>query len=267
RIILWYIANVLSPWVQNDMYTTTSSMGDLLKKSITTWKGSSWRIHESNFQPAEMLGLTPGCINIAPCWFQQGHEVDFDDGFKPEVSATLKGERSLSMIMAMQRPALLASTTLWVMHPELYWASIATHLKLGRWSVDQGLRDMHRLLTHWASVYTGASIMCNHQSPDHQDPKCPPEAFDILTCIGGYWHAIMQLTNLGIELAYNPGVMVSYSGRLVRHGIRVDKGDHIVWAWFLWDSVHNYAHTPRPDYARYNPTIYNQADFTIYGTL
>ncbi|KAG1778654.1 hypothetical protein EV702DRAFT_1196167 [Suillus placidus] len=173
RIILWYIADALSPWVQNDMYTTTLSMGDLFKKSITARKGSIWRIHESNFRPAKMLGLTPGCINIAPCWFQQGHECygppsnNPDDVFKPKVSATLKGKRSLSMIMAMQRPALLASAALRVMHPELYWASVATHLELGRWSADQGLRDMHRLLTHWASVYTSASIMCNCQLPDH----------------------------------------------------------------------------------------------------
>ncbi|KAG1778075.1 hypothetical protein EV702DRAFT_939786, partial [Suillus placidus] len=90
----------------------------------------------------------------------------------------------------------------------------------------------------WVSVYTGTSIMCNCQLPDHRDPKCPPKAFDILTCIGSYRQ---QLANLRIKLAYNPGVMVSYSGRLVRHGIRVDKGDHIVWAWFLRDSVHNYA--------------------------
>ncbi|KAG1868328.1 hypothetical protein DFJ58DRAFT_837967 [Suillus subalutaceus] len=250
RVILWYIPDGLSPWVQNDMYAATVSMGDLLKKSVTTRKGSGWRTHESNFRPAELPGLTPGCINIALCWFQQGHECygpppnNPEDGFKPEVSATLKGERSLSMIMDMQRPALLASAALRVMHPQLYWAS-------------------------------AAAVMCNHQSPNHRDPKCLPEAFDILTSIGSYRQAIMKLPNLGIELAYNPGVMVSYLGRLVRHGIRVDEGDRIVWSWFLRDSVHNYARTPRPDYARYNPADlnayklakYNQANFTVYGKL
>ncbi|KAG1891918.1 uncharacterized protein F5891DRAFT_963893, partial [Suillus fuscotomentosus] len=106
--------------------------------------------------------------------------------FKPEVSATLKGECSLEMIMDMQRPALLASIALRVMHPQLYWASLRTHIELGHWSAQQGLHDMHRLLKHWASVYTGAAVMCNHDSPCHRDPKCPPEAFDILTCIGSY---------------------------------------------------------------------------------
>ncbi|KAG1809530.1 hypothetical protein EV424DRAFT_1328224, partial [Suillus variegatus] len=60
-----------------------------------------------------------------------------------------------------------------------------------------------------------------------------PEAFDILISIGNYQHAVMHLTNLGIDLVCTPRMMVSYSSHLVRHGIRVDKGDQIVWAWFL----------------------------------
>ncbi|KAG2337824.1 hypothetical protein BDR05DRAFT_861212, partial [Suillus weaverae] len=218
--IIWYVPDGLSPWVQSNMYAATVAMGDLLKKSITDRKGSSWRTRGSNFRPSGTPRISPGCINIAPCWFQQGHEV----------SATLKGDRSLAMIMAMQRPALLMSAALCIMHPQLYWTSIRTH--------------------HWASIYTGAAIMCNRQSPEHRDPRCLPEAFDILTCISSYPHIVMQLTNLRIDLVYNPGVMVSYSGCLVRHGIRVDEGDQIVWAWFLRDSMHNYACTPRSDYAQ-----------------
>ncbi|KAG1722288.1 uncharacterized protein EDB91DRAFT_1063980, partial [Suillus paluster] len=127
----------------------------------------------------------------------------------------------------------LVSATLHIMHPRLYWATVRTHVKLGHWSAEQALHDMHCLLKHWASkhwasIYTGVSIMCNYQSPNHRDLKCPPKAFDILTCIGNYPHTIMQLTNLGIELAYNTGVMVSYSGCLVRHGICIDKGDQMV---------------------------------------
>ncbi|KAG1894243.1 uncharacterized protein F5891DRAFT_985133 [Suillus fuscotomentosus] len=102
RIILWYIPDALTLWVQNEMFLVTLSIGDLLKKSITNGN----------------------CINIVPCWFQQGHECygpppeNLDDRFKPEVSATLKGDRSLAMITAMQRLALLASAALHVMHQE-----------------------------------------------------------------------------------------------------------------------------------------------------
>ncbi|KAG1776154.1 hypothetical protein EV702DRAFT_1046320 [Suillus placidus] len=157
RIIIWYVPDGLSPWVQSDMYAATVAMGDLLKKSITDRKGSGWRTQVSNFQPSRLPGILPGCINITPCWFQQGHKCygpppeNLDNGFKPKVSATLKGDRSLSMIMGHAK----TRTTC------LYWASIRTHVELGRWSVDQGF----------------------------------------------YPHAVMQLTNLGIDLAYNLGVM------------------------------------------------------------
>ncbi|KAG1849007.1 hypothetical protein F4604DRAFT_1935087 [Suillus subluteus] len=127
RVILWYILDGLSPWVQNDMYTATVSMGDLLKKSITTWKGSGWRTHDTMLVPARS---------------------NPEDGFKPKVSATLKGKRSLSMIMDMQWPALLASAALWVMHPQLYWASVKTQIELGCWLGDQGMADMHHLLKY-----------------------------------------------------------------------------------------------------------------------
>ncbi|KAG1829556.1 hypothetical protein DFJ58DRAFT_671833 [Suillus subalutaceus] len=252
-------------------------MGDLSKRSITTGKtstgaASKWRTHTSNFYDAQEPQLTPGCINISPCCFQQGHEVY---GFMPEVSATLKGGRSLSVITDTQRPGLVSSAALRVMHPKLYVASISTQVELGNWAATQGLDDMCTFLEHWTSVYTGAAIICNRKSPSHRDPKCPPEGFDILTCIGGYDHGVMHLTNLGIDLAYDPGVMVSYSGHLVRHGVQVNKGDRIVWSWFMRDSVHNYARTPCTEYAKYNLADfatyhlaqYNQADFVRYCTL
>ncbi|KAG1897294.1 uncharacterized protein F5891DRAFT_982687 [Suillus fuscotomentosus] len=270
RIILWYLP---------------VGMGDLLRKSITTrnestGRTSKWWTNNSNFRAAMEPGLIPGCINISPCWFQQGRECqgppsrDPRKRFIPEVSGTLKGDSNLSSIMDMQRPALLSSAALRVMHLQLYRASMSTHVKLGLWAAEQGQDEMYRCLQHWVSAYTGAAVVCNRDTPGHRDPKCPPEGFDILTSIGSYDNAVMNLTNLGIDLAYNPGVMVSYSGRLVRHGIQVSEGDRIVWAWFMRDSVHNHARTPWTEYAKYNLADfamyhlarYNQADFVRYRT-
>ncbi|KAG2085888.1 uncharacterized protein F5147DRAFT_588748 [Suillus discolor] len=269
RIILWYLP---------DMFIATVDMGNLLQNSITAGKMSTgrttkWRTSSSNFHVAREPGLIPRCINISPCWFQQGHENP-SEGFVPEVSATLKGDSGLSSIIDMQRLALLSSAALRVMHPQLYRASMSTHVKLGHWVAAQGQDQMYRCLQHWASVYSSAAIVCNGQSPSHWDPKCPPEGFDILTCIGSYDHAVMNLTNLRIDLVYNPGVMVSYSGHLVRHGVRVGEGDRIVWAWFMQDSVHNYAGTPQTEFAKYNLADfttyhlarYNHADFIWYRT-
>jgi len=57
------------------MHSATSGMSDVLKKSITTGKPTRWRTHKSSFHDAVDPALTPGCINISPCWFQQGREV------------------------------------------------------------------------------------------------------------------------------------------------------------------------------------------------
>ncbi|KAG1894249.1 uncharacterized protein F5891DRAFT_961807 [Suillus fuscotomentosus] len=218
-------------------------------------------------------GLIPGCINISPCWFQQGWE-DPGKQFIPEVSGTLKGNCNLSSIMDIQQLAFLSSAALQVMHPQLYRALMSPHIKLGLWAAEQGQDEMYRCLQHWASAYTGAAVVCNRDTPCHHDLKYPLEGFDILTLIGSYDNAVMNLTNLGIDLAYNPGVMVSYSGRLVRHGIQVSEGDRIIWAWFMWDSMHNHAQTPCTEYAKYSLADfmmyhlarYNQADFIQYWT-
>jgi hypothetical protein len=172
--------------------------------------------------------------------------------FSPEVSATLKGGHGTQLVISMNLSAILASAALRVMHPALYFAGVDTLLKLGRWARDSGLEDMCDCILHWASVFNVASIMCNRRSPPHRDPKCRPEAFDIMTSIGVYHPTVMNIQNFGIKLIYDSCVMVAFSCRLAVHGMHVESGDRIVWAWFMRDSVHNFVATPRPDFARYD---------------
>jgi hypothetical protein len=157
--------------------------------------------------------------------------------------------------MSMNRSAVLVSAALRVMHPDLYFAGVDTLLKLGQCAYGDGLPDMHDRIVHWGSVFNVAAIMCNRRSPPHRDPKCRPEAFDIMTSIGAYAPAIMDLKNLGIKLAYDSGVMVAFSCRLVVHEMYVESGDRIVWAWFMRDSIHNYVATPRPEFAKFDRFI------------
>ena len=156
----------------------------------------------------------------------------------------------------MNMAAILVSAALRVMHPDLYFAGVDTLLKLGKWAGDEGLTDMYDRIANWGSVFNVAAIMCNRRSPPHRDPKCRPEAFDIMTSIGVYTPATMDLKNLGIKLAYHSGVMVAFSCRLVVHEMYVESGDRIVWAWFMRDSIHNYVATPRPEFASYNRFIH-----------
>ncbi|KAG1791282.1 hypothetical protein EV424DRAFT_1355061, partial [Suillus variegatus] len=96
QIILWYLMGALNWSLQvggdlfkddmtltkahkRDMFIATVGMGDLLRKSITTrnestGRTSKWWTNNSNFRAAMEPDLIPGCINISPCWFQQGRE-------------------------------------------------------------------------------------------------------------------------------------------------------------------------------------------------
>jgi hypothetical protein len=150
----------------------------------------------------------------------------------------------------MQCAALLASAALWVMHPKLYWASVNTQIQLAWWAISHGLGDMCTYMQFWASVFNCVCVMCNRQCPIHRDPSSSPEGFDIMTSVGHYCDGLMTLSNLGIQLRYNLGAMVGCSGHIVRHGVTYT-GDHIVWAWFMHDSIHNFVGTAWPSYVTY----------------
>ncbi|KAG2098274.1 uncharacterized protein F5147DRAFT_777769 [Suillus discolor] len=72
RIVLWYLPDAISPWIQAEMEEATISMGHLLKNSMTGGEETKWHTFPGNFYKSDQRPLTPGCINIAPCWFQQG---------------------------------------------------------------------------------------------------------------------------------------------------------------------------------------------------
>ncbi|KAG2747987.1 hypothetical protein P692DRAFT_201715939 [Suillus brevipes Sb2] len=97
---------------------------------------------------------------------------------------------------------------------------------------------MRTCLQFWPSVFNCAAVICNRQCPLYQDPRSTPKGFDIMTSVGHYCDGLMTLYNLSIRLQYNPGAMVGCSGHIVRHGVTYT-GNHIVWAWFIRDSLHN----------------------------
>jgi hypothetical protein len=138
------------------------------------------------------------------------------------------------------------------MHPDLYWAGMETQVKLGEWARKYELNDMYDHLKRWTSVFNVLAVICNRRTPPHRDPKCRPEAFDLMTTAGKYQPAIMEFMNLGIKFKYDSGSMIASSCRLMRHRIDVEEGNRIVTAWYMRDSIHNFVGTPRTDYAKYN---------------
>ncbi|KAG1872223.1 hypothetical protein F4604DRAFT_1925835 [Suillus subluteus] len=107
-VVLWYLPGAIDLAIQNDMAVATAKMSAPLARSVihSAATSDSWRTHESNFYPSQH-GVTPGCINLSPTWFLQGHPAP---KFHPEVSATLKGN-GCSFCQVLQRLAALIAAT------------------------------------------------------------------------------------------------------------------------------------------------------------
>jgi hypothetical protein len=136
------------------------------------------------------------------------------------------------------------SAALRVMHPEQYFAGLRTFSNLREKAVTKDLPQMPETLQYWASMFNTLSIICNRESPKHRDHLYIPEYFDILTTVGNYSHGWMTMPSLQLVLKYNSRCMITFSGRIVRHGVDHVDGDWIAWAWYMRDSVHNYARVP-----------------------
>ncbi|KAG1804571.1 hypothetical protein EV424DRAFT_1544600 [Suillus variegatus] len=253
-IVLWYLPGAIDEVIQNDMLVATMMMSSLLGKSIArSSANNTWCTDQSNFQPSEN-GLTPGCINISPAWFLQGHPAP---QFHSDISAALKSDDAPSLCWAIWRPAALVAATLRVMHSGLYWSSLTTQMGLGVWADTHQLEKMGHCLRGWASVFTVLTIMCNQYPPLHRDALSRAQWFDIMTSVGRYGPARMKMPNIGIENAYNTGVMAGTSGRIVRHGVDRVNGDRVVWIWYMRDDVHQFINVPRGDYSQYKSVISN----------
>jgi hypothetical protein len=60
------------------MWAASDFLSPSLEKSVKV--DSNWRTSQEWFkQSSEHVGITPGCINLSPAWYQQGHEVGSDE--------------------------------------------------------------------------------------------------------------------------------------------------------------------------------------------
>ncbi|KAG1856832.1 hypothetical protein C8R48DRAFT_775775 [Suillus tomentosus] len=177
------LRGVLLAMKAKDALTDTTQATDLLAPSLekSVRADGNWRTNQRLFnRGSEDVGATPGCINLSPAWFQQGHENVSD----PEVSASLKGPSCENILKAIARPAAIASAALRVMHPEQYWAGLRTLSNLGNIAVSKDLPQMPEALQYWASVFNTLSIISNRETPHHRDHMSIAECFDILTTVG-----------------------------------------------------------------------------------
>src|SRR5712664_2547371 len=76
-IVTGWILNI-EWYLQKEIWAASDLLAPSLEKSIKV--DSNWRTDQEWFsQSSENVELTPGCINLSPAWFQQGHEVGSDE--------------------------------------------------------------------------------------------------------------------------------------------------------------------------------------------
>ncbi|KAG0696450.1 hypothetical protein DFH29DRAFT_879362 [Suillus ampliporus] len=195
-IIAWYLPDALTDATQKEIWAASDLLAPMLEESIKV--DGNWRTNQRWFKPSsEDDVLTPGCINVSPAWFQQGHENQLD----PQVSASLKGALSEKILKAIARPAAIATAALRVMHPEQYWAGLRAFGSLGEKAQSKELPKMSETLQYWASVFNSLSVISNQQTPNHRDHLSIPECFDILTSVGNYSNARMSMPSLQLEFS------------------------------------------------------------------
>ncbi|KAG1819120.1 uncharacterized protein BJ212DRAFT_1268328, partial [Suillus subaureus] len=144
----------------------------------------------------------------------------------------------------------IATVALRVIHPEQYWAGLQAFSSLREKAESKELPKMSETLQYWASIFNSPSVISNWETPNHQDHLSIPECFNILTTVGNYSNAWMSMPSLQLEFRYNPGCMIVFSRRIVRHGVHAVEGDWIAWAWYMRDSVHVYARVLSCGWAR-----------------
>ncbi|KIN94699.1 hypothetical protein M404DRAFT_167622, partial [Pisolithus tinctorius Marx 270] len=115
---------------------------------------------------------------------------------------------------------------------------------------SQHNQDMQDALQHWPSVFTNVSVISNRTTPFHRDPHSRSDWYDMLVTVGDYEDCVLDIPTLGLQFLYNPGTVVAFSGRLLRHGVSSVGGNRCCFAYYMRDNIHNWIGIPCGDWMR-----------------
>jgi len=123
--------------------------------------------------------------------------------------------------------------TLSLIHPELYRCGLEMLHKLRR------LETTKEIAFEWQSVYTGISIISNRVTPSHRDTKGRAEWYDtLLSFSASGTKPRLLIKDLGLDLEYQSGTVVSLCGTALEHEVRHwGVGDRVCYAHFMRESV------------------------------
>ena len=162
----------------------------------------------------------------------------------PQASANFGSEDALNWLAAISESNAIVSAILAVIHPKLYDAG---------WKTINFLMEKpeicpQNILSQWASVFSGVSVISNRMTPPHRDNGSRVHWYDMLVALGSYQNCNLELPGLGVSLGYGPGTVVGLLGMVLEHAVPMVEGDRVCYAYFMRDNVHDWAKVPCKDW-------------------
>ena len=142
-------------------------------------------------------------------------------------------------------PSAILSGVLSIIHPPLYNAGHLAMERLTDWATDHD-PGMLAALSHWSTVFTNILLIVNQSTPLHRDPHSRADWYDMLVSDNNYDDCALDIPSLGIQVLYNPGTAVAFSGWLFQHGINEVDRARCCLAYYMRDNIHHWLRVPRP---------------------
>lgn len=120
-----------------------------------------------------------------------------------------------------------------IMHPNLYRAGCEAMAHL-----FQAQPQLRNIIGRWGNPFTAVSIISNRRTPPHRDTKSLMEYFDILTSVGTFTSAVMELDGIGIQIQITPGTVIGLCGWVLRHAVAKCGKDRVFYGWYMREAVH-----------------------------
>lgn len=135
---------------------------------------------------------------------------------------------------------MFLNLTLSLINPDLFQSGLQMLRKLRRSEKTMDVANQ------WQSVYTGISLISNRITPSHRDSKGRPEWYDTLLNYSGKGGDPRLLINdLGLDLKYSSGTVVSFCGSILEHEVKAwGDGERVCYARFMRETVRKRLEVP-----------------------
>ncbi|KAI6010850.1 hypothetical protein F5J12DRAFT_781824 [Pisolithus orientalis] len=88
------------------------------------------------------------------------------------------------------------------------------------------------------------SVMVNWATYYHREINGWDPWYDMLVTMGDYPPLDFVIPMLNLQLCYNPGTIIAFSGSALEHGVGAVDGDRACLAYYMCANVHQLVHVP-----------------------